>query len=63
MPYQRLIAFGADAWMLAELYLKTPKIQNFTLQGRTGDLDVNAQRVTRIPHCYQKQKNNILQLQ
>ncbi|MBJ9985794.1 penicillin-binding protein activator [Acinetobacter sp. S40] len=62
MPYQRLIAFGADAWMLAELYLKTPKIQNFTLEGRTGDLDVNSQRVTRIPHCYQKQKNTILQL-
>ena len=62
MPYQRLIAFGADAWMLSELYLNTPKIKNFTLQGRTGDLDVNAQRVTRIPHCYQKQKNSIGQL-
>lgn len=62
MPYQRLIAFGADAWMLSELYLKTPKIQNFTLEGRTGDLDVNSQRVTRIPHCYQKLKAKIVQL-
>ncbi|CAG68013.1 penicillin-binding protein activator [Acinetobacter baylyi] len=59
MPYQRLIAFGGDAWMLTELYVSTPLIQNFTLKGRTGDLDVNSERVQRSVHCYQKIKQSI----
>ncbi|MFV5346177.1 penicillin-binding protein activator [Acinetobacter soli] len=62
MPYQRLIAFGGDAWMLTEQYVLNPAIQDFRLKGRTGDLTAQGDRIKRNVHCYQKTKRSLVVL-
>ena len=53
MPYQRLIAFGGDAWQISQLYLDQPKAEQLEFQGRTGRIQVNAQGLQRMPACFE----------
>lgn len=46
--YDRLLAFGADAWSISQQLKQT---QPFTLEGRTGLLTINAGQVKRTPLC------------
>lgn len=57
MAYQRLLAFGGDAWTLAEHYLQQPKnipIGDFSFEGRTGQIRVESRQIKRTPQCYQQ---------
>lgn len=46
--YDRLLAFGADAWSISQ---QLSQKQPLTLEGRTGLLTVNAGQVKRTPLC------------
>ena len=59
MPYQRLLAFGGDAWQIAEHYVAAPKVRSIHFNGRTGIIDISANRVERQPTCYEKLKQGI----
>lgn len=49
IAYQRLVAFGADAWQLALLRLQqAPSAQVF---GRTGELNLRNHQIERAPDC------------
>lgn len=49
IPYQRLLAFGADAWDIASHILTSPSNQNF--KGRTGQIRIVSNVVERAPVC------------
>lgn len=49
IAYQRLVAFGADAWQLALLRLKQAPSAN--LSGRTGELSLRNHQIERAPDC------------
>lgn len=59
MAYQRLIAFGGDAWHIASQYLAEPNLKSMQFQGRTGLIQVNNNQIQRIPHCYKHTKKGI----
>ena len=59
MAYQRLIAFGGDAWDIASQYLADPHLKTMQFQGRTGLIQINNNQIHRIPHCYENTKNGI----
>ncbi|MGC3820235.1 penicillin-binding protein activator [Acinetobacter sp. G11] len=59
MAYQRLIAFGGDAWHIASQYLAEPNLKIMQFQGRTGLIQVNNNQIQRIPHCYENTKKGI----
>lgn len=59
MAYQRLIAFGGDAWHIASQYLAEPNLKSMQFQGRTGLIQVNNNQIQRIPHCYEHTKKGI----
>jgi outer membrane PBP1 activator LpoA protein len=52
MPYQRMLAFGGDAWSIAQLYLQNPKLKEAAFEGRTGLIQINGNHIQRTPHCY-----------
>ncbi|MFZ3192642.1 MAG: penicillin-binding protein activator [Moraxellaceae bacterium] len=49
VAYQRLVAFGADAWQLALLRLQQAPSAN--LSGRTGELSLRNHQIERAPDC------------
>ena len=54
MSYQRLIAFGGDAWQITQHYLSNQKIRNIEFQGRTGMIRISDLGVQRTPSCFQQ---------
>ena len=62
LPYQRLLAFGGDAWQITTLYLKTPKMKTANFEGRTGQLSLNGNQIQRTPHCYAYQAKGLKQV-
>ncbi|WP_089604447.1 penicillin-binding protein activator [Acinetobacter piscicola] len=62
LPYQRLYAFGGDAWHIAEHFVLNPKAKNLTFSGRTGKIKIEANRVERIPQCFERSKSNLVAL-
>lgn len=59
IAYQRLIAFGGDAWHIASQYLAEPNLKSMQFQGRTGLVQVNNNQIQRIPHCFENTKKGI----
>ena len=58
--YQRLVAFGADAWQLAMLMLaKAPSAE---FMGRTGQLRLVGSQIERLPSCWIQQGQQLVQL-
>lgn len=57
IPYQRLLAFGADAWDIASHILTNKASQNF--KGRTGDIKLINNVVERVPACMVVQKQGL----
>ncbi|XID75469.1 penicillin-binding protein activator [Alkanindiges sp. WGS2144] len=49
VPYQRLLAFGADAWQISSDLLRSANNQNF--DGRTGKIKVIGNIIERQPAC------------
>lgn len=62
MAFQRLLAFGGDAWMIGQQFVEHPQVMKFSFVGRTGKIEVNNGKITRQPHCYQQQENGIFLL-
>lgn len=62
MPYQRLLAFGGDAWSIAQLYLQNPAAQNLAFEGRTGSIQISGNQIQRSPKCYQNTRKGVAAL-
>ena len=62
-PFQRLLAFGGDAWQITETYLKNGNKETVQFQGRTGQLTLTQQDIQRLPHCYIHQADGIRWIQ
>ena len=60
MPYQRLLAFGGDAWSITQLYLQDPKLQNAAFEGRTGMIQINGNQIQRMPKCYKNTSKGVV---
>ncbi|WP_104499695.1 penicillin-binding protein activator [Acinetobacter indicus] len=54
--FQRLVAFGGDAWQIANYYLKQPQLNRIEFEGRTGLIRIQDNQIQRIPKCYVQQK-------
>lgn len=59
MPYQRLYAFGGDAWHIAEQFVLNPKVKNVSFSGRTGKINISSNRVERMPQCFEKKRSGL----
>lgn len=59
MPYQRLYAFGGDAWHIAEQFILNPKVKTLSFSGRTGDINILTHRVERTPKCFEKNRSGL----
>lgn len=59
MAFQRLLAFGGDAWTISQQFLSSPIDPQFSFEGRTGAIEVKAGVINRQPFCYEQQKNGI----
>ena len=53
MSYQRLLAFGGDAWQISQQYLQAPHLSSLEFQGRTGLIQMSDHQIHRMPHCYE----------
>lgn len=62
MPYQRLYAFGGDAWHIAEQFVLNPKVKNLSFSGRTGQINISSNRVERTPQCFEKKRSSLIAL-
>ena len=52
MAYQRLLAFGGDAWQITQRSIEHPEGLNFEFQGRTGLIQISSNQIKRMPRCY-----------
>lgn len=50
------MAFGGDAWQIANYYLKQPQLNRIEFEGRTGLIRIQDNQIQRIPKCYVQQK-------
>ena len=62
MPYQRLIAFGGDAWAMSQVILSEPKLKHFSFSGRTGEITMTDQQIQRTPACFINTKKGLVVL-
>ncbi len=53
LPYQRLIAFGGDAWQITDALQKRQANQVIEFQGRTGNIRIVDHIISRQPQCFQ----------
>lgn len=54
MPYQRLLAFGGDAWTITQMNLQKPTLQQASFEGRTGLIQIRGNHIQRTPHCFEQ---------
>ncbi|CAB1214482.1 penicillin-binding protein activator [Acinetobacter bouvetii] len=59
MPYQRLLAFGGDAWHIIMQYLEQPNVKSIEFQGRSGMVQISQNQIRRIPQCFENTRNKI----
>ncbi|NNP72150.1 hypothetical protein A7P53_06680 [Acinetobacter defluvii] len=52
MAYQRLYAFGGDAWQITQQYLSKTKTANIDFNGRTGKIHIENNQIARQPMCF-----------
>ncbi|WP_445116207.1 penicillin-binding protein activator [Acinetobacter sp. WZC-1] len=62
MPYQRLLAFGGDAWHIAAQFVLEPRVRNLSFSGRTGQIFVQDHRVQRTPQCFENTGKGLVTL-
>lgn len=62
MPYQRLIAFGGDAWAISQIILSERKPKGIQFSGRTGEISVTDQQIQRTPTCFINTKKGLVVL-
>lgn len=59
MPFQRLIAFGGDAWQITQHMVKQPHISNYQFKGQTGYIQMQANHIERLPQCFEQTSKKI----
>ena len=59
MAFQRLLAFGGDAWSMGQHLLEQTGQVQFSFVGRTGAIELKDRKIYRQPYCYRQQKNSI----
>jgi hypothetical protein len=59
MAFQRLLAFGGDAWTISQQFLEQTGQVQFSFVGRTGAIELKDRKIYRQPYCYRQQKNSI----
>ena len=59
MAFQRLLAFGGDAWSMGQHLLEQTGQVQFSFVGRTGAIELKDHKISRQPYCYRQQKNGI----
>ena len=59
MAFQRLLAFGGDAWSISQQFLEQTGQVQFSFVGRTGAIELKDHKISRQPYCYRQQKNGI----
>ena len=59
MAFQRLLAFGGDAWSMGQHLLEQTGQVQFSFVGRTGAIELKDRKLYRQPYCYRKKKNGI----
>lgn len=52
LAFQRLYAFGGDAWHIAEQFVLHPQVKNLSFHGRTGQILIENDHIQRTPSCY-----------
>lgn len=62
MPYQRLYAFGGDAWHIAEQFVLDPNVKNLNFNGRTGHIKIAGNQIDRTPQCFESTRKGIVAL-
>lgn len=60
VPYQRLYAFGLDAWEIAEKFVLNPEVKTINLNGRTGQIRINHNTLQRIPQCFENTRKGLV---
>ena len=60
MSYQRLMAFGGDAWTITQMYLHNPKLQEASFEGRTGLIHIQENIIQRTPHCFKNTRHGVV---
>lgn len=60
VPYQRLYAFGLDAWDIAEKFVLNPEVKSLKLNGRTGQIRINNNTLQRIPQCFENTRKGLV---
>ncbi|MFB2537839.1 MULTISPECIES: penicillin-binding protein activator [unclassified Acinetobacter] len=64
MPLQRLLAFGGDAWQIADIIISKQKEKNLlNFKGRTGDLKIIDRTITRQAQCFSLNDGVLKQLE
>lgn len=59
MAFQRLLAFGGDAWTITQYLLSNQNQQETSFVGRTGAISFKDNKIFRQPTCYQQQEHGI----
>lgn len=59
MPFQRLIAFGGDAWHITQQMLKQSQIANYQFKGQTGDIQLQGNHIERLPQCFEQTSKKV----
>ena len=54
MPFQRLMAFGGDAWQIVDYVLVHPNKSTYQFEGRTGTIQMKNNQIQRTPHCFER---------
>lgn len=60
LAFQRLYAFGGDAWHIAEQFVLNPNVKNLSFHGRTGLINIGSDRIERLPTCFEKTKKGLV---
>ena len=61
LPFQRLYAFGGDAWQIAEQFVLNPNLDKLKFSGRTGQIQITDDKVARVPACYKNTAKGLVE--
>ena len=60
LAFQRLYAFGGDAWQISEQFVLNPQVKKLNFSGRTGQIQIANDKVNRTPVCYKNTNKGLV---
>lgn len=60
LAYQRLYAFGQDAWQMTALYLQQHTLEGANFAGQSGLIQIENGQIGRLPSCFQRSRKAIV---